>query len=112
MIVAASTFSVSSIIISSKEKPCPRIGARFLWWAVDILAPSIARVAKCAMYAPPAYPRLVILTASEKDATLWPWPQGQSSLYRSDLKTSNMGTGPPLVTTWGMTPFHFCTARP
>ena len=36
------------------------------------------------------------------------------SFYRWDWerKTSSMGTGPPLVTTLGITPFHFATARP
>ena len=31
---------------------------------------------------------------------------------RQSLNTSNIGTGPPLVTTVGITPFHFSTARP
>ena len=39
-------------------------------------------------------------------------PYEIASLYRCALKTSNMGTGPPLVTTLGITPFHFATARP
>ena len=34
----------------------------------------------------------------------------QSFPYRRALNTSNMGTGPPLVTTEGITPFHFSTA--
>ena len=33
-------------------------------------------------------------------------------LYCRSAKTSNIGTGPPLVTTVGITPFHFSTARP
>ncbi len=34
----------------------------------------------------------------------------QPLLYCPALNTSNMGTGPTLVTTWGMSPFHFPTA--
>ena len=36
-------------------------------------------------------------------------PKEQPLLYRA-LNTSSMGTGPPLVTTEGITPFHFSTA--
>jgi hypothetical protein len=34
----------------------------------------------------------------------------EAPLYRPELNTSSMGTGPPLVTTEGITPFHFSTA--
>ena len=37
-------------------------------------------------------------------------PNVQSFPYRRALNTSNIGTGPPLVTTEGITPFHFSTA--
>ena len=39
-------------------------------------------------------------------------PDEQPLLYLRGLNTSNIGTGPPLVTTVGITPFHFSTARP
>ena len=34
----------------------------------------------------------------------------EQPLFYLPLNTSNMGTGPPLVTTEGITPFHFSTA--
>ncbi len=39
-------------------------------------------------------------------------PDEQPLLYCRALNTSNIGTGPPLVTTVGITPFHFSIARP
>ena len=39
-------------------------------------------------------------------------PDEQPLLYGRLANTSNIGTGPPLVTTVGITPFHFSTARP
>ena len=39
-------------------------------------------------------------------------PDEQPLLYGRPPNTSNIGTGPPLVTTVGITPFHFSTARP